>query len=139
MWSTNGRKKNRSDVTDGGSWKCGICKGRASIRKASFFSRSNLPLQKWMILIWFWSKDAPVTSAATDADVDNHTAIDCYQWLIEVCSTTLINNGPIILGEPGVIVQVDESLFRHKPRYRHCIYINMSQTKHPKTHIIQLW
>ena len=67
-------------------------------------------------LIRFWFKDAPVTSAATDADVDNHTSIHCYQWLREVCSTTLINNGPIILGGPGVIVQVDESLFRHKPK-----------------------
>ena len=26
------QKKNRSNVTDGGSWKCGIGKGRASIR-----------------------------------------------------------------------------------------------------------
>ncbi|KAL5459762.1 hypothetical protein EMCRGX_G033133 [Ephydatia muelleri] len=69
-----------------------------------------------MILIWFWSKDAPVTSAATDADVNNHTSTNCYQWLREVCSTTLINNGPFILGGPGVIVQVDESLFRHKPK-----------------------
>ena len=72
----------RSNVTDGSSWKCGSCNRRPSIKEA--FSWSKLPLQKRMI--WFWSKYAPVTSAATDAGVDNHTSIDCYQRPREVCA-----------------------------------------------------
>ena len=48
--------------------------------------------------------------------VGKNTAIDVYQWLREVCSTRLINDGPVRLGGPGVIVQIDESLFRHKQK-----------------------
>ena len=44
-----------------------------------------------------------------DAEVHN----DVYRWLREVCSTKLLQS-PIVLGGPGVIVQIDESLFRHE-------------------------
>ena len=59
--------------------------------------------------------------------MDRHTAIDMYQWLREVCSTKLLSS-PVILGGPGVVVQIDEFLFRHKPTIanlkilKHCLY-----------------
>ena len=49
------------------------------------------------------------------ADVDDGTATDVYRWLREVCTTRLVQT-PITLGGPGVVVQIDESLFRHKPK-----------------------
>ena len=57
----------------------------------------------------------PVSDAAKEADVDRGTAIDVYRWLREVCSTKLLST-PIVLGGTGDIVQIDESLFRHKPK-----------------------
>ena len=42
-------------------------------------------------------------------------AIDIYQWLCEVCTAKLLQT-QIILGGPGVVIQIDESLFRHKPK-----------------------
>ena len=56
-----------------------------------------------------------MTDAAEEAKVDPGTAVDAYQWLREVCSTKLPQNR-IQLGGNGVVVQVDESLFRHKPK-----------------------
>ena len=53
--------------------------------------------------------------AAREADTSENTACQVYQWLREVCSTKLLQL-PIILGGPGIIVQVDESQFRHKPK-----------------------
>ena len=47
-----------------------------------------------------------------DAKVDMRTV---YQWLREVCSTKLLQ-APIILDGIGTIVQIDESLFLHKPK-----------------------
>ena len=38
-----------------------------------------------------------------------------YQWLCEVCTTKLLQT-PIVLGGAGEVVQIDESLFRHKPK-----------------------
>ena len=93
---------------------------RASGREV-FFSKSRLSLQKWLLLIHFWVKEYPVKDAASDIEVDKNTAVDVYRWLREVCSTKLLAT-PIILGGPGVIVQVDESLYRHKPKVIHTLH-----------------
>ena len=58
-----------------------------------------------------------MTDAIEEVEVDNCTAVDVYQWLREVCTTKPIQT-PIILGRSGVIVEIDESLFRHKPNVR---------------------
>ena len=50
------------------------------------------------------------------ADTSVNTAIAVYQWLRELYSQRLIQDGPPKLGGPGVVVQVDESCFRHKPK-----------------------
>ena len=64
-----------------------------------------------------------MTDAMEQAEVDTRTAVDVYQWLREVCTTKLLQT-PIILGGPGIIVQIDESLFRHKPKVRIMLYGN---------------
>ena len=45
-----------------------------------------------------------------EAKVTEHTAIDMYQWLQEVCSDTLVHGPSIILGGQQVVMQMDESL-----------------------------
>ena len=47
--------------------------------------------------------------------MSHKTAVDVYQWLREVCSTFLLSD-PMKLGGPGIVVQVDESQFSHKPK-----------------------
>ena len=105
----------RNDVCDGIRWRCTTCKTSTSIREGSFFYTSKLPLQKWLILIFWWAQEYPVTDAEKAAEVDAGTAVDVYRWLREVCSTKLLGMS-ITLGGPGVVVQVDKSLFRHKPK-----------------------
>ena len=102
----------RSDISDGVSWCCPRCKGRKTVWEGSFFAKSRLTLQKWLLLMYFWEREYPVSDTAEEAEVQEKTAIDIYQWLREVCSTRLITDGPI-LGGPGVIVEIDGSLFRH--------------------------
>ena len=109
------RERPRKDVSDSRSWWCPQCKGRKSIREGSFFSKSRLPLKKWLLLLFFWLREFPVTTAALDAEIHKSTAIDVYQWFREVCTTTLLNT-QIILGGNGIVVEIDESLFRHKPK-----------------------
>ena len=88
---------------------------RKSIREGSFFSKSKLALQKWLLMLHLWARDCPVTDAMDQAEIDSRTAADIYQWLREVCTTKLLQT-TIILGGPGLVVQIDESLFRHKPK-----------------------
>ena len=65
--------------------------------------------------MYWWSREYPVTDAARIAEVDENTAVDVYRWLREVYSTKLLAT-PILLGRPGIVVQIDESEFRHKPK-----------------------
>ena len=109
-------ERQRDDISDGVSWYCPQCYTRKSIRKGSFFEKSRLTLQKLVLLMYMWVRQYPVTDACEEAEVTEHTAIDMYQWLREVCSQTLLNGPPIILGGQQTVVQIDESLFRHKPK-----------------------
>ena len=89
-------------------------------KAASFNIKCRLTLQKWLILMYCWAREYPVGDAAEEAEVQQKTAIDVYQWLREVCTTRLITTGPIVLGGPGIVVQIDESLFGISLRL--CIY-----------------
>ena len=105
----------RASLSDGVTWRCPQCHAMKSIRTGSFFSKSRLSLMKWLLMIMFWAKEYPVTQAAEDAEIGEDTAINIYQWLREVCSTALIQM-PCVLGGPQKVVQIDESLFKHKPK-----------------------
>ncbi len=91
----------RHDVSDGYSWRCRTCKTRKSIRDGSFFSKSRLTLQKWLLMIHLWSLETPVTDAIKQAEIDIRSGCDIYQWLREVCTTKLLQL-PMILGGQGV-------------------------------------
>jgi len=100
---------------DGYTWRCPQCKTMKSIRHGSFFSKSKLPLFKWLLLMQLWSRQHPVCDAADNADISEKTTIDTYQFFRDVCTTKLLQ-APIKLGGPGIVVQIDESLFNHKPK-----------------------
>ena len=112
-----------SKLSDGYLWRCprSACRKKLSIRAGSFFSKSHLSLQTRLKLIYFWATDEPVTKVHQQLDqkeCSTKTAIDVFNFLREVCSQHLIALGDIQLGGPGAIVQIDESLFNHKPKYQ---------------------
>jgi hypothetical protein len=75
--------------------------------------------------MYMWVRQYPVTDACEEAEVGEHTAIYIYQWLREVCSQALLNGPPIILGGQQTVVEIDESLFRHKPKVRKNVKLSM--------------
>ena len=83
------RQGTRRDVTDGLVWRCLQCKTTKNIRESSFFSKSRLSFQKWLLLLHFWVKEYPVKDAADEVEVDKNVACDAYRWFREICSTTL--------------------------------------------------
>ena len=70
-----------------------------------------------MLILFYWVREYPVTALADVAGLDPKTAVDAYQWLREVCSTALLQT-QTVLGGPNVVVQIDESLFRRKPKVK---------------------
>ena len=59
--------------------------------------------------MYWWVRQYPVSDAAQEAKV---SAIQAYQYFRDICS----RDAPLMIGGPGVIVQIDESLFRQKPK-----------------------
>ena len=68
----------RLDVSDGYSWWCRNCKTRKSIREGSFFAKSKINLQKWLLIIYMWAREYPVTDVSEEAEVHIETAIDIF-------------------------------------------------------------
>ena len=98
----------RSDVSNKYSWQCSNYKCRLSIKnKNCFLSKYKLPLQKWLLILYLWASEYPVSDAAEEVEIFSRVVINIYQWLREVCIAKLLQT-QIILGGPGVVVQIDE-------------------------------
>ena len=66
---------------------------------------------------YLWAREYPVSDAAEEAEISSRVAIDIYQWLREVCTAKLLQT-QIILGGPGVVVQIDESFVQAQTQGR---------------------
>ena len=64
----------RIDLRDTVGWKCSSCD--RSVRDRSFFARSQLTLQQWVMLLHFWSRQNPVLDTAECVKVAHSTAVD---------------------------------------------------------------
>ena len=65
--------------------------------------------------MYWWARQYPVSDAAQEAEVEEKTAIQANQYCRDICSWRLLNRDSLLmLGGPGVVVQIDESLFQHK-------------------------
>ena len=73
-------------------------------------------LDKWLYVTYLWSQGTKVNSVERQVQIGEKTVIQMFQYLRDVCSTKLLST-PVELGGPGVIVQIDESLFNHKSKY----------------------
>ena len=110
----------RGDITDQYRWHCpsSSCKKSVSLRSGTFFEQSRLQLRQWIVLLYWWARVYPVKDAGEEANVDEKTAIQIYQYCRDICSWRLLNHdSPLMLGGPEVVVQIDESIFRHKSKH----------------------
>ena len=84
-------------------WRCADVTWRKSVglRDGTFFERSHLTLQQWMVLMYWWCRE--------------------YGRLLN-------HDAPLMLGGPGVVVHIDESLFRHKPKVE-AVYVEVFHTR----------
>ena len=87
------------------------------------FLKRRISLRQHLLLIYWWSRQYPVTDSAQESEVSRSVAIDLYQWLREICGWRLINHDDLRLGGAGPagpihpkVVEIDESCFSHKPK-----------------------
>ena len=75
-------------------WRCPQCKTTKSARENSFFMKSRMPLNKWLLLLHCWVRHYSSNDAGEEAMVDNGTVMhmgnvviiplnlcDTYRWV----------------------------------------------------------
>ena len=87
-----------------------------SIRHGSFFSKSKLSLQNWVHIIYCWSVKLTQKQTAAFTNISTRTIGKCYSCIREICDIHL-KNMRLVLGGPGAVIQLDESLFSKKAKY----------------------
>ena len=105
--------QHRNDITDKYRWRCPRhnCKRSLFLRAGTFVEQSHMQLRQWIVLMYWWAREYPVKDAADEAEVDEKTAIQIYQFCRDICSWRLLNRDPpLLLGGQGVVVQIDESV-----------------------------
>ena len=66
------------------------------------------------------------------------TAVQTYQYFRDISWWLLNHDAPLMLGRPGVVVHIDESLFRHKPKvWYSCMASSLSDCQHFYHDILQ--
>ena len=58
-------------------WRCPAsgCRKSVGLRDGTFFEKSKLTLHQWMVLMYWWCREYPVTDVAQEANVDKKTGI----------------------------------------------------------------
>jgi transposase-like protein len=97
-------------------WRCtrGGCKEDVPLRRGTWLEGSNMQFRTIVIFVYCWSKN--LTSIAFcdhELDIRKQCVIDWNNYLREVCADSLLRN-PVVIGGPGMHVEVDESLFSRR-------------------------
>lgn len=87
-----------------------------SVFKNSFFEQFNIHVSKIIKIIFKWSGFTTQREILREVSVSRDTVQKVVYNMRKLCEKFNIQN-PIHLGGDGVICQVDESLFRCKPKY----------------------
>ena len=97
---------------DGYGWRCERpCRRRVSVRAGSFFEKSNLSLAKILQLLYQWAhRNASFLSLHHELNLATNTVVDWKNFSRDVCAQYLLAH-PVTLGGPGIVVEIDESLF----------------------------
>jgi hypothetical protein len=87
-----------------------------SIRVGSIFENSRIELKRLIHALYLWSQEVDQKVVIDTTGISKTSAILLFKTLRDICRNYLIKN-PIQLGGPGIICQIDESCFSHRPKH----------------------
>ena len=98
-------------------WRCPSHKGtKLSIRHGSIFQQSHLSLPQLLRLLFYWALNIPVKTACELTSIARQSVGPWYRAIRMICGDVINHLHPApLLGGPGVIVQIDESVIS-KPK-----------------------
>lgn len=97
-------------------WRCKRreCRIDIPLRRGTWLQNSNLPYRNVIIFVYCWSFEMTTKNfCERELDIGGHAFVDWSNFLREVCANTLINN-PVVIGGPGMDVEIDESMFSRR-------------------------
>jgi hypothetical protein len=110
---------------DGVIWRCSTCHSAQSIRAGSFFSKSNLSIDKILLFSYGWSRDWSAADCSREAGgLATEAQTDWGMYFRDVCQEEF-NRHPAMIGGYHVdangvmspaVVEIDETLVA-KPKY----------------------
>ncbi|XP_028414213.1 uncharacterized protein LOC114537271 [Dendronephthya gigantea] len=112
-----------ADRSDGYKWECRKQvagkrhKVELSIRKGSWFEKSNMTLEEVIKFTYWWCRDVNQEQIRHELNVATNTAVDWDSFCRETYEVTLLEREEKI-GGPGKIVQIDESKFGKRKYHR---------------------
>ena len=106
-------------VHDGYMWRCPNtrCRTWRSIRSGSFFEGSNIRLSTWLHVMYLWATQLTASKIVTLTGLSKPSVVRALSELRTICSNKIMNSG-MKIGGVGKTVEIDESKFGAKRKYR---------------------
>ena len=119
------RNPNTSDTV---MFQCKVCRKKISVREGSIFSRSRLPLKTLLVLIHSFANSLSMTETMKllVGAINKNTVVQWFTYLREICSQYLVSH-PVVLGQNGAVVQMDEALVGRKRKYHRGAILGMHE------------
>lgn len=104
---TEARAPNR----DGLRFRCNHknCRKEKSIRSGSFFEKAKLTLCECMLFLHLWCNNYSEKLIIDDFNISNKTLVDWSRFCRDLC-VFHFETSNIVIGGPGCVVEIDESL-----------------------------
>ena len=94
-------------------WRCpGRQCSMGSIKSGSCFEGTKIPLKNWVKLMFLWSKEYSKDEISREINFNKKSVCNCEKFIRQVITTNVQNN-PISLGGPGLIVHLDTNCLGH--------------------------
>lgn len=121
-WCSAGHAMTLSIALD--TWRCPIggCRESLGMRKDTWLEGSRLPLRTFVLLIVMWGQDKmSIDYVQCELKIGPSSIVQWAYLLREACACELILN-PLIIGGPGLNVEIDEFLFSKKKYNRERVF-----------------
>lgn len=99
------KRKNRDEL----SWRCNICGTWKGIRNGSFFDKNRLSISELFKLMLHWVMQTKISNLKNEFKCSRQCVYEFYQRL-QLAILRDYSKSPIILGGPGINIEVCESL-----------------------------